>query len=256
MAVTATQLDGQNVGLRLQAQTSVQPLTLNLTTGAVTSPYLPAETCGLLQQFALSLFRVVPASSRAPGAIGLLSRLCAVSAADESVVTLSASVSVGVATLTATIDESPGSLILTTPYAQTGGVMPSSGGGSSPTPPPPPSGDTNLVTVSAFGIDVGTLVRIDPDSGDAEPADCRYEDFMPCVGIVESIVDATHVSVRIGGRYNGLDALQVGKIYYVGQSGELSPTPPIIGGQVVQAFGFALTETTLAVAPSTAITVR
>jgi hypothetical protein len=179
-----------------------------------------------------------------------------VSAADESVVTLSASVSVGVATLTATIDESPGSLILTTPYAQTGGVMPSSGGGSSPTPPPPPSGDTNLVTVSAFGIDVGTLVRIDPDSGDAEPADCRYEDFMPCVGIVESIVDATHVSVRIGGRYNGLDALQVGKIYYVGQSGELSPTPPIIGGQVVQAFGFALTETTLAVAPSTAITVR
>lgn len=249
MAVTATQLDGQNVGLRLQAQTSVQPLTLNLTTGVVTSPYLPAETCGLLQQFALSLFRVVPASSRAAGAIGLLSRLCAVSAADESGVTLSASVSVGVATLTATIDESPGSLILTTPYAQTGGVMPSSGGGSSP-PPTPSGADTNLVTVSAFGIDVGALVRIDPDSGDAEPADCRYADFMPCVGVVESIIDATHVSVRVGGRYNGFDGLSVGRIYYAGQAGELTLTPPTTVGQVVQPFGFALTETTLAVAPA------
>jgi hypothetical protein len=256
MAVTATQLDGQNVGLRLQAQTTVRPLSLNLTTGEVTSDYLSQETCVILRQFALSLFRVVPATARAAGAVGLLSRLCAVSPADESTVTLSASVSVGVATLIATIDESPGTVLLTTPYAVTGGVMPSSGGGASPTPPTPPGADTNLVTVPAFGVPVGTLVRIDPDSGDAEPADCRYEDFMPCVGVVESVVDATHVSVRVGGRYAGFNALQVGKIYYVGQSGNLSLTPPIIGGQVVQAFGFALTETTLAVAPSTALTVR
>lgn len=256
MAVTVTQLDSQNVGLRLQAQTSVQPLSLHLTTGVVTSNYLTPETCALLRTFALSLFRVVPASARPAGAIGLLSRLCAVSAADASVVTLSATVSVGVATLTATIDSSPGTLILTTPYAQTGGVMFAGGGGGSPTPPPPSGDDTNLVTVPAFDVPVGTLVRIDSDSGDAEPADCRYEDFMPCVGVVESIIDATHVSVRVAGRYNSFNALQVGKIYYVGQSGELTLTPPIITGQVVQPFGFALTETTLAVAPATALVVR
>ena len=256
MAVTVTQLDSQNVGLRLQAQTSVQPLSLHLTTGVVTSSYLSDETCVLLRTFALSLFRAVPASARPAGAIGLLSRLCAVSAADASVVTLSAAVSVGVATLTATIESSPGTLILTTPYAQTGGVMFSAGGGGSPVPPSPSGDDTNLITISAFDVDVGTLVRIDPDSGDAEPADCRYADFMPCVGVVESIVDATHVTVRVGGRYSGFNGLAVGKIYFVGQSGELCLTAPIIAGQVVQPFGFALTETTLAVAPCTALSMR
>lgn len=256
MAVTVTQLDSQNVGLRLQAQTSVQPLSLNLTTGVVTSNYLPVETCALLRTFALSLFRVVPASARPSGAIGLLSRLCAVSAADASVVTLTAAVSVGVATLTATIDSSPGTLILTTPYAQTGGVMFSAGGGSTPTPPTPSGDDTNVIVVPAFDVAVGTLVRIDSDSGDAEPADCRYEDFMPCVGVVETVIDATHVAVRVSGRYTGFDGLAVGKIYYVGQSGELSLTPPVISGQIVQPFGFALTETTLAVAPATALAVR
>lgn len=256
MAVTVTQLDSQNVGLRLQAQTSVQPLSLHLTTGVVTSSYLSPETCTLLRTFALSLFRVVPASARPAGAIGLLSRLCAVSAADASVITLSATVSVGVATLTATIESSPGTLILTTPYSQTGGVMFASGSGASPTPPTPSGDDTNLVIVPAFDLDVGTLVRIDSDSGDAVPSDCRFESDMPCVGVVESIVDATHVAVRVAGRYTGFDGLVAGQIYFVGESGGLSLTPPIITGQIVQPFGFALTETTLAVAPATALSVR
>lgn len=256
MAVTATQLDSQNVGLRLQAQTSVQPLSLHLTTGTVTSSYLTPDTCATLKQFALSLFRVVPVTARPAGAIGLLSRLCAVSAADASIVTLSATVSVGVATLTATIDSSPGTLILTTPYSQTGGVMFAGGGSSAPTPPTPSGDDSNLVTLPAFRLPVGTLVRIDSDSGDAVPADCRFESDMPCIGVVESIVDATHVAVRVAGRYAGFDGLSIGRIYYVGEDGELSLTPPVIGGQVVQAFGFALTETTLAVAPSTALLVR
>lgn len=257
MAVTVTQIDGQNVGLRLLAQTSVSALSLNLTTGVVTSTYLSAETCSILREFALKLFLTVPASARAGAAIGLLQRLCAVSPADASALTLNALVTGGVATLVATIASSPGTLILTTPYAQMGGVMfASGGGGSTPSPPTPSGDDTNLLEVPCFQVPVGTIVRIDSDSGDAEPADCTDIDFMPAVGVVEEIVDATHAKVRIGGRFSGFSGLTPGKIYFVGEDGELTITPPIISGHIVQPFGFSLTETTIAVTPCTALSMR
>lgn len=255
MAVTVTQLDGQNVGLRLIAQTSVQPLSLHLKTGVVTSQYLSQETCSVLRDFALKLFLAVPSSARPGAAIGLLQRLCAVSPADASVLTLTASVSSSVATLTATIDSSPGTLILTTPYAQASAFMPAGyGGGSGPTPPSPGI-DSGLVEVGCFGVPVGTVVYID-DLGDAEPADASDPEKMPAVGIVEEIIDSTHAKVRVAGAITGLSGLTPGKIYFVGTSGDLSLMPPIIEGHLVQPVGFSLTDSTLCVAPATTITVR
>jgi hypothetical protein len=254
MAVAITRLDGQNTGLRLLGQTGVNPLSLNLTTGEVTSAYLLPTDCLILQEFALTLFQIVPISARSAAALGLLSRLCAVSVADASVLTLSSTVSSGVATLIATVTASPAALVLTIPFAPSGGIMPSSGGGSTPTPP---AGDSNLVDVPGTGLAVGDLVYID-GSGDAQLSDCSDPITVtnPCVGIVESIVDPATVSVRTGGVKTGLAGLTPGRIYYLGLAGDLSLTPPVIAGYVVQPVGFSTGSSSLAVAPSTAIFVR
>ena len=88
MSVSVTRIDGQNVGLRLLGQTSVQVMTLNLTTGDVDSQYLTTQDLQTLRQFAQRLLATVPVSARSAASIGLLSRLCAVSPADASTVTL------------------------------------------------------------------------------------------------------------------------------------------------------------------------
>lgn len=253
MAVTVTRIDSQNVGLRLLGQTSVSPLSLDLTTGEVASDYLPVSDLPTLQQFALNLFQIVPKSSRSAAAIGLLSRLCAVSPADASTVSLAATVTAGVATLNASVTSSPASLILTTPFAMTGGVMPSSGGGSSPAPPP--SGDSNVVNVPGTGLGVGELVSID-STGNAQLADCSAASHVPCMGIVDSIVDGATISVRVSGVKTGLSGLTAGRIYFLGELGALELLPPTTPGYYVQPIGFALSSSTLAVAPSTALAVR
>lgn len=253
MAVSVTQIDGQNTGLRLLGQTSVAALSLNLATGEVASAYLPSETLPILQQFALRLFQTVPVSSRNAAAIGLMSRLCAVSPADASTVTLSATVSSGVATLVAEIPASPATIILTVPYAPSGGVMPSSGGGGSG--PPTPGNDSNLIEVPGTGLGAGELVSID-GAGSAQLADNTDPLHLPCVGIVDSVKDAATVVVRVSGIKTGLSGLTPGRIYFVGELGALALTPPIVPGTYVQPIGFSLSSSTLAVAPSTALAVR
>ena len=254
MAVSVTQIDGQNTGLRLLGQTSASPLSLNLTTGEVTSAYLPSETLPILQQFALRLFQTVPASSRNAAAIGLMSRLCAVSPADASTVTLSATVSAGVATLVAEIPASPATIILTVPYAPSGGVMPSSGGGGG-SGPPTPGNDSNLIEVPGTGLGAGELVSLD-GAGSAQLADNTDQLHLPCVGIVDSVKDAATVIVRVAGIKTGLSGLTPGRIYFVGELGALALTPPIVPGTYIQPIGFSLSSSTLAVAPATALTVR
>lgn len=252
MGVSVTPLDGQNVGLRLLGQTTVQPLSLNLSTGEVQSAYFSETDLEILQRFALRLFQVVPYSSRAAGAIGLLQRLCAVSPADESVLTLTATVASGVATLTAEVDFSPASLILTIPYSASGGVMPSSGGSSG-------GGggtDSNLIQVEGYDLSPGILVWIDPATGIAEEASAADPAKMPCVGIVDSVVNASTISVRTGGAKTAMIGLTPGKIYFVGVGGLISISAPTTPGHIVQPIGFSMTSSILAMAPSTALTVR
>lgn len=253
MAVSVTRLDSQNVGLRLLGQTSVAVLSLDLTTGLATSAYFGPTDLLNLQNFALSLFRVVPKTSRSAAALGLLSRLCAVSAADASTVTTSASVVAGVATLTASVTASPASLILTIPYAMTGGVMPSSGGGGGG--PPGPATDSNLVNVaSGEALAVGDLVAV--TSGSALKTDPTVANRMPCIGIVSAVIDPATVEVRVGGVQQGLAGLTPGRIYYAGSGGALTFPPPSTPGASSQAVGLAVSSGELVIAPSTVVVVQ
>jgi hypothetical protein len=253
MAVSVTRIDGQNVGLRLLGQTSVSVLSLNLTSGVVTSPYLTTGDCTILQTFALRLFQTVPVSARAAAAIGLLSRLCAVSPADASTVTLSASVAAGVATLTASIAASPASLIMTLPYAMSGGIMPSSGGGGSG--PPTPSNDSNLVNVTV-GEPLGVGQLVATTSGVALLTNPSDPTRMPCVGMVEAVVDALTVTVRVAGVKTGLSGLTPGRVYFAGTGGSSTLTPSSTPGDIVQAVGFSVSSSDFAVALSGVVTVR
>lgn len=256
MAVTVTQIDGQNVGLRLLGQTSVQPLALNLTTGEVTSAYIPAETLPILQGFALKLFQTVPVSARSAAAIGLLSRLCAVSPADASTVALTATVASGVATLTASITASPGTLLLTVPYSPSGGVMPSSGGGGGA---PGPGEDGSTVSVPrGEAVVLGNAVYV-TNTGTAFKADASAASTMPCVGIVQEATDpdnAANCIIRCAGILTGLGGLTPGSIYFADYAGGITASPPNNSGDRVQAVGFAVSATTLAVALSGVVTVR
>ena len=257
MSVSVTRIDGQNVGLRLLGQTSVSVMTLDLTSGEVTSPYLNSMDLSALELFATRLLATVPASARSSAAIGLLSRLCAVSPADASVVTVSASVSSGVATLTASITASPATSIMSLPYAPSGGIMPSSGGGSTPTPPTPGSDGNTISILRGESLSIGDCVNTQTGAAlKCDPADSAK---MPCVGVVENPTDpsnAANAIVRCSGVLVGLGGLTPGLVYFAGVGGGLTSTPPNTSGDRVQAVGFSLSSTALAVALSGVVSVR
>ena len=115
MAVTATRLDGQNIGLRLDGGTlTVSVYSLNLTTGAVTSNWLTQVDCNNLRAGALSLFKLVPLAERST--VTFLTRLVGVTAADSSVLTLTAAIVGQVATLVVTVAATPANLLAHLPY--------------------------------------------------------------------------------------------------------------------------------------------
>jgi hypothetical protein len=257
MSVSVTRIDGQNVGLRLLGQTSVQVLTLDLTTGEVGSNYLTLIDLANLEQFAIRLLPTVPVSARSAAAIGLLSRLCAISPADAATVSLSASVVSGVATLTASITASPATLIMTLPYAPSGGIMPSSGGSSSPSPPTPGSDGSTISVLRGESLSIGDCVSTQTGAAlKCSPSDTAK---MPCVGIVERAVDpdnAANCIVRCAGLLLGLGGLTPGVVYFAGAGGSLVSTPPSTSGDRVQAVGFSVSSTALAVALSGVVSVR
>ena len=250
MSVTITQLDGQNTGLRLTGQLSIDALSLNLTTGAVTSAYIPAENFRTLQEFALRLFAAVPTSARLAGAIGLLNRLCAVSPADASTVTLTASLVGDVATLVATIDVAPATILLTIPFAPSGGVMPglpAAGGGGGT--------DTSLATILlAEVMSPGNPVALQAGFGVLARADDPTR--MPAIGVIDSLVNPVTAKVRVAGVFGSGAGYTAGVVHFISSTGTISPTPPVTAGHLVQGIGFGIDGSTLAVAPSTALTIR
>lgn len=123
MSITATRIDGQNIGLRIDSpDTSVDVLTVNLTTGLVTSDYLSTTDKQILQQAALDLFELVPLSERSTGALGFLQRLVSVAAADNSIVTPSAYVAGGAASLIVSVATTPANIVIHVPYSAEGTV--------------------------------------------------------------------------------------------------------------------------------------
>jgi hypothetical protein len=225
MAVTVTRLDGQNVGLRLLGQVSVNALSLNLTTGDVSSAFFNAEDCRILKQFALSLFQIVPVSARSAASIGLLARLCAVSPADASTLTLTSSVSQGVATLVASVTASPASLLLTIPFSPSGGLVPgmvtsnAQGGGT--------SGNSYIVLPYEGPLDVGDAVVRSPTTGRVRRADPWVETLMPAIGIAVDW-EGGDVKVQLDGIVGGLYAATAQPLLFVGENGRLVPIADVI----------------------------
>jgi hypothetical protein len=255
MPVSSVRIDGQNVGLRLLGQTSVTLLSLNLTTGDVESEYLTASDCETLQNFALRLFEIVPRTARTAGALGLASRLVAVSPADGSTLTLSASVSLGIARYIATVGSSPAALIMSIPHSITGGIMPglvttnaSSGGGG--------GGGTDSVELPFSGtVDVGEAVYRVPETGRVAIADPSDPEKMPAVGIVTEIKTGGRCVVQFAGPVTGIySAEEAETTLFVGIDGRLSPS--LLGIQRVQTMGYFISPNTLVLHVNPSVLVR
>lgn len=143
MAISASRLDGQNIGLRLTGGTTVvDVLTVNTTTGTATSSYLSKVDLAVVSTAARLLFGLVPVSERST--VTLLTRLVTVAPADDATLTLTAVAGVGTITLRATTGASPANLVIHIPHSTGGlvawGVGTSGGGGG---------GAVNSVTASA-----------------------------------------------------------------------------------------------------------
>lgn len=167
MAITATRLDGQNVGLRLSGGTTVvDVLTVNISTGASSSTYLKAVDLIVITAAAKKLFDLVPLSERST--VTFLARLVTVSPADDASLTLTAVAGAGTITLRATTGASPANVIVHVPYSTGGliawGIGAGSGGGGgavasvTASPPLASSGGANPdISVSA-GTVVGQVL--------------------------------------------------------------------------------------------------
>lgn len=136
MAITTDRIDGQNIGLRLTTpNTTVNVLSVDLSTGAVTSAYLSTADKQAVRIGALDLFELVPLSERLMGATGFLQRLVSVAAADNRVVVPSSFLVGNVATLVVTVGAAPANLVVHIPYSAEGtvawatGIAGSGGGG-------------------------------------------------------------------------------------------------------------------------------
>lgn len=119
MAVNITRLDGQNVGVRLDGGTLTFPVfSVDLTSGTVTSSVLSLNDCFSVRAGVLNLFDLVPLAERST--LTFLTRLVAVTVADSSTLTLTASIVGGVSTLVATVAVAPASIVVHLPYTPDG----------------------------------------------------------------------------------------------------------------------------------------
>jgi hypothetical protein len=240
MSVTVTRLDGQNVGLRLLGQVSVNVLSLDLTSGAVQSDFFSTEDCRVLQQFATALFQIVPVSARSAASIGLLTRLCSVSPADASTLTLTSTVSRGVATLSATVAVSPASLILTIPFSPNGGIVPgmmtsnASGGGGG-------GADSTVILPYSGTLDLGDAVVRNAATGRVRRADPWSETLMPAIGIVVRWDESGDPVIQTDGIVTGLYGSGTAPLLFVGEGGRLVPISD--GLPRVQMMGYWLDST-------------
>ena len=199
MAITATRLDGQNVGLHLTGgSTVVNVLSVNLLTGEAASAYLTSVDLSIVQSAAVALFQTVPEGQRATSTF--LTRLVTVAPADGNTITLSISTVGDIATLVATLSATPASIILHIQHSISGyvawGVGFATGGG----PPPPASSDKTFAANCLAGDAVGACVYISGASVGAVPqvrtCDPSNETKMPAVGIIVSKASATDATVQ------------------------------------------------------------
>jgi hypothetical protein len=233
MAIAASRLDGQNVGLRLTGGTTVvDVLTVNLTTGVSTSPYLSGVDLAVIGVAARLLFSLVPTSERSN--VTLLTRLVTVAPADDATLTLTAVAGIGTITLRATTGASPANLVLHVPHSTGGLVAWGVGYASGGAPPPPPATDYRFFSADCLVTDaVGDMVRISgvavagvPQVTKCDPADNTK---VPAVGIITAKAGGTSCTVQ---RVASVDlsataiTLIPGARVWVGYTGQPTTTIP------------------------------
>ena len=102
MAITPLRLDGQNLGFQTTGADPISVLSLDVSTGVVTSAYLTALDIQNLKPAVTELFSLVPLANRAANALGLLERLITVASAGSATIVLSTTNVGNVYTLVAT----------------------------------------------------------------------------------------------------------------------------------------------------------
>lgn len=235
MAITATRLDGQNVGLRLTGgSTVVNVFTVNLVTGEATSSYLTSVDLSIIQSAAVALFQMVPLAERAT--VTFLTRLVTVAPADSNTITLSISTAGNLATLVATESATPANLVIHVQHSISGyvawGVGFDTGGG----PPPPSSSDKTFSADCLAGDAVGACVYVTGASvaGVMQVATCDPADEtkMPAVGIIVSKPGATSATVQrfaVADLTGSAAVLVPGNRAWVGFTGLPVTTAPLPG---------------------------
>jgi len=254
MAVTATVLDGNNVALTYAGGTaSASVFTLNTSTGAVTSSYLPATWCAVLRQNALKLFSVTTLAQRAT--VGFLDRLVAIGSLDGTTISTAASVGAGTATLTVSVNANT-TLLVQLPHsifgaASLGQSVPAAGGGGGGSVVP---ADLGLVLWTATvdgAVTLGDLVAVDGTTGTLVRADKTDSLALPCIGVY-GLDSALNVSVRTSGDAGVLPfgPFTAGATVYVGDNGAATTVRPVTPGESRQVIGYATSAGTLFVQPS------
>lgn len=264
MAITATRLDGQNVGLHLTGgSTVVNIFTVDLLTGEAFSSYLTSVDLSIVQSAAVALFQTVPVGQRATSTF--LTRLVTVAPADDNTITLSISTAGNLATLVATLSATPASIVLHIQHSISGyvawGVGFATGGG----PPPPPSNNFVFSAVCSAGNAVGDCVYVSgPEVGgtaQVAKADPSTIAKMPAVGVIVDKTTPTTCTVQRLGRVDltgGAFSFTPGNRLFVGLSGAVTDTAPLAtaspsGHVYIQPLGVATAAGILEFNPSMSI---
>lgn len=183
MAITVTLIDGNNVALAYSGSVSANLLTLNTTTGVVTSSYLPDDWCRILSANVKKLLPVTTLAQRQTAQF--LDRLIALGSLDGTTISTAASVGSGTATLVVTVSGDT-SLLVQLPHslfgaASLGQSVPATGGGGGGGLV---ASDLGLVAwplaAPPLGISVGQLA--DYDCANLVPA---TNTVRPCFGVYE-----------------------------------------------------------------------
>jgi hypothetical protein len=122
MPIFPSRLDGQTLGFSLTApDTTVDVLSLDIVSGAVTSAYLTSTDILNLQPAVTAIFSLVPSGQRAAGALGMLQRLVTLAPAAAAGLTQAAINTAGtVYALRATISAAPSQFIVHLPFSADG----------------------------------------------------------------------------------------------------------------------------------------
>lgn len=238
MAVTATQIDGNNVALTFSGSASANVFSLNTSTGVVTSNYLSNEWCRILGDNAVKLFAVTTLAQRET--VQFLDRLISLGSLDGTTITSASSVVGDIATLVVGVNANT-TLLVQIPHsifgaASLGQSVPASGGGGGGSVVP---GDLGLVRFTGTvdgAVGLGDLVSIDT-SGVLVQADKANVSAFPCVGAYE-LDSALAPCVRVAGEVaiSGGPFI-VGSTLYVGTSGAATSTVPNTPGEIRQLVG-------------------